>query len=876
MALVTNGLTIPAAGTVNSTSSSADARQLPVAGARSVVPLVYGTDRISGLVLNVLPAGTGSTTLLVQVLWCFAAAGVSDVRLNGQALPAGSTVTHYLGGQSTADSALVAAFDAQGIAYTTTLAGYAYSVVAMPNRAFDGELAITGLVQGRKLYDPRKDSTNGGSGIHRLDTPGTWEHNDCPALALADFLSNATYGAGEAVVWSSVATLANANDATVGSPAEKRRTLGLSLMKAAPVRDWAETLRAYAGAWLVPTAGGLKLVPDAAGSAVATYTHAAGQIEAIEPLQLRDLGDSPTVVEVIYTDTSAVPWRDASAAAMLSGAGTTKPWRVSTVRLPGIQRYSQAMREATERLNKLNLSTLTTRVTLFDEAAAHEQGDIIRLTHPCGLSLSEFRVLAPERLQSGSWALDVAQYSAAVYNDAVVTRTSFGDPSFVNPAGPPSMPTGLAVGVEPGGTRIRWAGNPESDVASYELRQGGTDWASASPLVGAATRVGGTSFVWSPAVSGNYTLRLVAIDDQGNASEPAVLVAYCRGTALDTLQLATTGAVEVVGNTATKPASATAGWNAAFWGRQGYAGGAFVAFSPAQANAFLCVGLSTDPGASADIDNVRFGLECTDTGQLLAVESGTSAGVIGTYAAGDSCAVAYDGTQVRYYKNGQVLRTVTEAIAFPLYPDSSFFTPGAVVVGLQAGPLSSTATATAAAAAAASALASATTANTAISALVSDSVLSRAEKPQAVQDWLAVDNEKAGIVAQADAYSITTQKTAYTTAHTALYDYLTALSPSWSDTSQDTPIDGAVYRAKWVTLYDARQTLLNKIAEIAGTRAAWSGVTGSGKPADNATVGATFGVNIYGTAETVHLAATAVTNRVLFQDLTGDTRSNVT
>lgn len=872
MTLATSGLTIPPASTLTGTGSSAEQRLLTLAGAGSLVRLTYGRDTIGGRLLNELPLATGSTTLLVQVLWGYALDAVEDVRLNGAALPAGSTMVHYLGTQTAVDADMASAMAAQGISYTSTLAGYAYSVIKLPTRSVGEQIEVTGRLRGRRVYDPRKDSTAGGSGTHRLALPATWEWSDCPALAHADFLASTVYGAGETMDWASVATTANANDALVGG-VERRRIIGLSLLQAARVEDWSETLRAYSGCWLMATAAGIKMVPDADGSAVASYTHAAGQIAALDPLEMADLGDAPTVVEVVYTDTSQTPWRDATARVQLSGVGSTRPVRLSKVPLPGIHRYSQAMREATERLNKLNLQSLSTRVELFDEGIAHQRGDIISLTHPAGLSAKPFRVTDVEMLSTGQWSLAVTEHSSAVYSDSVVTRTSFGDASFVSPAGPPSTPTGLGVSVEPGGTRIRWAANPESDVQAYELRQGGIDWASASPLLGAATRVGGTSFVWSPAVSGNYTLRLVAIDDQGNASEPAVLVAYCRGTALDTLQLATTGAVEVVGNTATKPVSATAGWNAAFWGRQGYAGGAFVAFSPAQANAFLCVGLSTDPGASADIDNVRFGLECTDSGQLLAVESGTSAGVIGTYAAGDACAVAYDGTQVRYYKNGQVLRTVTEAITFPLYPDSSFFTPGAAVVGLQAGPLSSTATATAAAAAA---QASANTANTALAAISSDSVLSRGEKPQVVQDWLTVSAEFGGILAQGTAYGVTTEKDAYVTAYNALSSYLGGLSPAYNDTSADTTISGSSFRLYWVQLYDARQVLLNKIAEIAGQRAVWASVSGSGKPEDGATVGATFGVNIFGTAETVHLSATAVTNRVLFQDLTGDTRSNIT
>ena len=50
-------------------------------------------------------------------------------------------------------------------------------------------------LQGKKIYDPRKDSTvTGGSGSHRAATSSTWEFSSNPALCLRDYLSDTTYG----------------------------------------------------------------------------------------------------------------------------------------------------------------------------------------------------------------------------------------------------------------------------------------------------------------------------------------------------------------------------------------------------------------------------------------------------------------------------------------------------------------------------------------------------------------------------------------------------------------------------------------------------------------------------------------------------------
>jgi hypothetical protein len=426
--LAFSGLTIPAVGSINAAAGS---RMLPAVGWRTLIPLTYGEDRVRGQVLNIARHATDTSHMLVQVLWGHACHAVDTLRLNDQALPAGATVSTYTGSQVVANADLVAAFAVQGVTYGDVLGGFAYSVVAMPISAFDGRLDYSARVFGRKLYDPRLDSTAGGSGPHRLNDATTWEWSENPSLALADWLQSSLYGAAEPVSWSSVPAAANANAAAIGSPAEVHRKIGLTLYEPTATRDMAEALRAYAGCWLVPAAGGVKLLPDTDAAASAGYDHAAGQIAALEPLQLRDLGTSPTAVEVIYTDTSQIPWRAQSVTQMLPGAGTTLPWRVSTVRLPGIHRVTQAYREATERLNKLTLSNLSTSVEVFDVGIAHEKGDIITLTHPVGLAAKPFRVTDVHMPTPGRWRLAIAEHDPAAYSTAVVTTPTYADTSLV-------------------------------------------------------------------------------------------------------------------------------------------------------------------------------------------------------------------------------------------------------------------------------------------------------------------------------------------------------------------------------------------------------------------------------------------------------------
>lgn len=52
----------------------------------------------------------------------------------------------------------------------------------------NGRPTIYFRVRGRKVYDPRKDSTKGGSGAHRVNDPATWEWSQNPALWALDWL----------------------------------------------------------------------------------------------------------------------------------------------------------------------------------------------------------------------------------------------------------------------------------------------------------------------------------------------------------------------------------------------------------------------------------------------------------------------------------------------------------------------------------------------------------------------------------------------------------------------------------------------------------------------------------------------------------------
>lgn len=130
-----------------------------------------------------------------------------------------------------------------------------------------------------------------------------------------------------------------------------------------------------------------------------------------------------------------------------------------------------------------------------------------------------------------------------------------------------------------------------------------------------------------------------------------------------------------------------------------------------------------------------------------------------------------------------------------------------------------------------------------VTAIASDSVLSRGEKPEINRQYNVIVAEYPIVLARGQAAGITTEVTNYTTGYNSLVSYLGTLS-RWQDTNIDTVIVGTSFDAAFTGYYSALKVLNTKIDEIAAQTAAWTGVSGAGKPADNATVGAPTGTPV--------------------------------
>ena len=78
------------------------------------------------------------------------------------------------------------------------LSGFAYLALKFKfnSNKFSGTPQVRVLLKGRKIYDPRLDSTKGGSGSQREDTQSTWTYSKNSSLVLLDYLRNTRFGKG--------------------------------------------------------------------------------------------------------------------------------------------------------------------------------------------------------------------------------------------------------------------------------------------------------------------------------------------------------------------------------------------------------------------------------------------------------------------------------------------------------------------------------------------------------------------------------------------------------------------------------------------------------------------------------------------------------
>lgn len=435
-------VTRPLRRVLNATATTVSERQAQVAASTSIIPIVYGLDRIGGMIGPVFWVGVeGAPRIVFTVFWCMGEIqSIEKLYKDGEELipTFNGAVTHYTGSATQGIDPLLAAnlpyswapnyTDDYVLTVGAETVGIAYSVIILEALTLTSFPRFEAIIKGRKIYDPRLNQM-------------LWTDN--PTLHLADFLTSQICGRGQSLDWDSVIPVADRNDQRINGI--KRRTSGVTLLNPQSVDIWTETLRGYAGCFVIADNSILRLVADAPTSASRTLTNSNIIGDPIIRKQRRR--DSPTVVRVYYTAIGD-DWSDAYQDAALPGvAQGIVPHRLQTIRLPGIQNPSQAYREAVERLNVATLADLTVTLQTHDEGVGTVIGDVHDVSTSDGLANKLLRVEAHRSIDIGRWETQYIEYDPAVYSDAIVTAPTTPDIVLPDPAALPIV-TGITLAEE--------------------------------------------------------------------------------------------------------------------------------------------------------------------------------------------------------------------------------------------------------------------------------------------------------------------------------------------------------------------------------------------------------------------------------------------
>ena len=329
----------------------------------------------------------------------------------------------------------------------------AYKVVHNNEVWTSGVPNVRVRVNGRRVYDPRLDGTNGGSGSHRYNDETTWAYSNNSALCVLDFLINgmkveiddldiASFQAAASTCDDNITIINSSGTSTT----EKRYTTnGVAFLDEEVITTLEELLIPCHGS-LIEEGGTIRLlVPGASTTVTANLTEddliseLSIKVNAQISSRMNKVGGSFTSAEENYQEVDFSP---ISSSALIADDGRE---HIQEISLTMVTSESHAQRIASIVL-KENALTNSINVTLKPEFAYLRVGDIVTLTFQPEViggtgsdsiltNATKFQVVSYSLQPSGEIAVELQEYndSSYVWNTAdhdYVTRTDLAD-SFI-------------------------------------------------------------------------------------------------------------------------------------------------------------------------------------------------------------------------------------------------------------------------------------------------------------------------------------------------------------------------------------------------------------------------------------------------------------
>lgn len=705
--------------------------------------LVYGTRRVSGVIVyqGASTSGTDGTNDRLVFVVALAAHQVQAIRgiwLDRIYIPAssidsngdvtssqfwrstGPTVRIYKAfGTSTQTPASGVLARIPEFTSSHQLKGCAYIVVSCTknDEAFpQGPPRDIGAeVDGMRCYDPRYDSTNGGSGSQRANDATTWTFTRNPAIIWRHYVSGGSvtndvatpyrvYGVkeGDARIDDAyVIAAANVCDEVLSganappSGSQNRYSCDLECSTDQSHRTIIENILATMAGTAVIVHGKWRLyagayqTPEHSLSSADLY----GGIKSEETSSHADRYNAVSATfndwTQEYAETSTL-YRNNSSYVTQDG-GEKMPL---DIRLPGVVDQYQAQRLAEIRLrqSRMQHKVVLTGARNLLKCAINES---IQLSHTRYSWSNRIFKVAERQFEftedAGRVTLTCVRDDPAVWDDletADYTTGTSAASDFIKDT--PGAPTSLsAKGVE-GGVQLSWT-RPDpwisGDVFRVYMHTASTPFSSATlQWLGQDTRV---TLPSDDTVTRYYWVQTVSPSAEVSATAPTTAGLACAAkprTPWTPVLTSANGSLMSMAGTIAQKVGGISAWDSSVHSEQGYAQGAIVRFRPNQTNAYLMVGLNSDPAADASYSSIDHAWYCLADGTLQIYESGGPISGHGTYTTNTVLDIQRSLSGVTYLKDGVIVRQAAGSFG-AAYLDSSFWTPGGAVTLVAFQPL---------------------------------------------------------------------------------------------------------------------------------------------------------------------------------------------
>lgn len=417
------------------------------------IPLVYGQQRIQGRLIAAIGHYDNDTSSIVTTYWYVLCEGpinaITKVFLGTVDVTSrvGYTVALHYGTATQATDGLLN----ESYTNVSRFPRTAYASVTVSALETDVDTNAMFEVEGLKVYDPRADSTIGGSGSQLASDPTTWTYSNNLALCLRDFLTDPVHGCGLGSASGLI------NDLNFSAAATDCYALGyalnIDLESDATASSWLDLVRLSGNAVVYVEQGQYCLFIDQPQSYVVADFTTEGPGANARDVQYTPLAlnDQPTRVVLEFPNAAKRFQQDTVTADHPGIALNTTPVREARYKADGITGESQAWNVACYILNK---ATYPLRVDFLGSFISHRLkiGSLITLTTDEGLVAQEFLVEALEEQEGvGETKVTARIYFDSIYSAVTITgdtppSTSLSPGLSVTPgliyAGPASGPSG--------------------------------------------------------------------------------------------------------------------------------------------------------------------------------------------------------------------------------------------------------------------------------------------------------------------------------------------------------------------------------------------------------------------------------------------------